>query len=270
MFLVVFLNKKANGVIAIIIVLIVIVFLAWFVNISNRECKSNNDCGEDYYCGSDFSCHEYPTIEKTVNKVSFTGPILIIGLVVLLIFFRTNISEFIRENREERRKRREEKLKDKETKEISEKTYSNYPAFSHSDTVKGATTKGRKVTESKKAEYVHEKITEKTYLFQNNYIGMILAGLLAIGIVLVTNVTYMVAAIFGAVLLFFLVYKLWDYCIEYDSELYLIGILSLIYFTFSLIFFVKGGMFILIGLSFLVLLIFIIKETLSWIGYRNL
>lgn len=86
-------NKKADGgLTAIVIILIIIVFLGWLVNLGSRECNSNKDCGEDSYCGSDFNCHEIPVIEKTsiVTKRSYTMPILLICVtaIVLAVIFR--------------------------------------------------------------------------------------------------------------------------------------------------------------------------------------
>ena len=87
------LNKKADGgLTAIVIIIIIIVFLGWLVNLGGRECNSNKDCREDSYCGSDFNCHEIPVIERTttVTKRSPTAPMLIISLtlIILAIIFR--------------------------------------------------------------------------------------------------------------------------------------------------------------------------------------
>ena len=86
-------NKKADGgLTAIVIIIIIIVFLGWLVNLGGRECSSNKDCREDNYCGSDFNCHEIPIIERTttVTKRSPTAPILIISitLIILAVIFR--------------------------------------------------------------------------------------------------------------------------------------------------------------------------------------
>jgi len=75
----------------IVLVVVVLIFLGWWINVGSRECTGNNDCGSDQYCGSDFSCHDIPIIEKqaSVNKVSLLGPAWILGLagiVVALIF----------------------------------------------------------------------------------------------------------------------------------------------------------------------------------------
>ena len=86
-------NKKADGgITAIVIILVVIVFIGWLVNLGSRECNSNKDCEEDSYCGSDFNCHKIPVIEKTseVVKRSYTAPVLIVcaTIVILAIIWR--------------------------------------------------------------------------------------------------------------------------------------------------------------------------------------
>jgi len=85
------LNRKADGgLTAIIIILVIILAIGWLVNITSRECNSNKDCKEDQYCGSDFSCHNIPVIEKTTTKRSYTAPVLIIciTLIILAIIWR--------------------------------------------------------------------------------------------------------------------------------------------------------------------------------------
>ena len=79
-------NKRADGgLTAIIIILIIVVFLGWIVNINQRECSSNKDCGNDRYCGSDFSCHDFPAAEKISGKVSYTLPVLMICITAIII-----------------------------------------------------------------------------------------------------------------------------------------------------------------------------------------
>ena len=76
--------KKADGgVTAIIIIIIVLVFIGWLVNIGGRECRTNKDCGEEAYCGSDFACHQIPVIERSTGA-SYTLPALIIGLAMIV------------------------------------------------------------------------------------------------------------------------------------------------------------------------------------------
>jgi len=81
--------KKAQVEIAtVFIVLLVIVFLGWLVNIGQKECRGNNDCGENSYCGSDFQCHKIPIIEKTSTKTivekHYTAPAIILGLCMII------------------------------------------------------------------------------------------------------------------------------------------------------------------------------------------
>ncbi len=86
--------KKADaGLTAIVIIVVILVFLSWLVNISQRECQSNKDCSDEQYCGSDFACHKIPVIVRESNPVvvqrDFTGAAWIIGiaLVVTAIIF---------------------------------------------------------------------------------------------------------------------------------------------------------------------------------------
>ncbi len=85
-----FKRKADGGLTIILIVVIVMVFLGWLVNLSQRECKSNKDCNSESYCGSDFSCHSYPTIQKTVVQYNFVWPSVIIGIAIVIaaIIFR--------------------------------------------------------------------------------------------------------------------------------------------------------------------------------------
>ncbi len=82
---VVLLNKKADAVAAIFIVLIIVVFLGWLINIGNRECNSNNDCGDGYYCSVEHACNKIPVLEKeVVVQRSYVLPALIIGLAIVV------------------------------------------------------------------------------------------------------------------------------------------------------------------------------------------
>ncbi len=79
------LNRRAEaGLIVILIIVIVLFFLGWLINISQRECKSNRDCGSEAYCGSDFSCHTYPSIQKTVVQYNLFWPAVIIGIAIII------------------------------------------------------------------------------------------------------------------------------------------------------------------------------------------
>ena len=87
-----FYKKSEAGLIAVLIIVIVLIFLGWFFNLSQRECRSNKDCGSEAYCGSDFACHPYPTIEKTIVKYNLIVPSLIIGIAIIIaaIIFKWN------------------------------------------------------------------------------------------------------------------------------------------------------------------------------------
>ena len=88
------LGKKADaGFTAVVIILIIIVFLGWLINLGQRECANNNDCSDKEYCGSDNACHKIPVIERTVTESptiverdyrSLTGPFMILGLAVII------------------------------------------------------------------------------------------------------------------------------------------------------------------------------------------
>jgi len=85
--------KKADGgVTAIIIVIVILIFLGWLVNMGGRECRTNKECGEDSYCGSDFACHQTPVIEKSpvVVERHYTVPALILGVAIIVaaVIFR--------------------------------------------------------------------------------------------------------------------------------------------------------------------------------------
>lgn len=89
-----FKNNRGEALTTIVIIVIIIVFIGWLVNIGGRECRNNRDCGSGYYCGSDFSCHEIPVIEKTrtVSGGGFVMPAFILGvcLIITAIILRWN------------------------------------------------------------------------------------------------------------------------------------------------------------------------------------
>ncbi|MFC1705021.1 hypothetical protein ACFLZ6_01685 [Nanoarchaeota archaeon] len=85
-------NKKGDaGLTAVVIIILIIVFLGWLVNLGNRQCNSNADCGKESYCGVDHGCHKIPVIEKSTVVVQrdYTGAAKIIGaaIVIASIFF---------------------------------------------------------------------------------------------------------------------------------------------------------------------------------------
>lgn len=99
------LGKKADGgFTAVVIILIVIVFLGWLVNMGQRECSSNKECKDNEYCGSDFACHDIPVIEKITTPTiiqrdysSLKGPFTVLGLAAiitaLILRFKRNKEE---------------------------------------------------------------------------------------------------------------------------------------------------------------------------------
>lgn len=97
-------RKSEIGMTIIVLVIIGLLFLGWYINIGQRECRSNNDCSLESYCGSDFSCHSYPAIQKTVVEYSLIFPSIIIGIAIViaaLIFRRRSPSSS--KSREEHR-----------------------------------------------------------------------------------------------------------------------------------------------------------------------
>ena len=88
-------SKKSEVILAtIFIVLIIIIFLGWLVNIGSRECRTNSDCGNANYCGSDFACHQIPTIEKTIVKNNFIIPSIIIAIAIIIAAFVLKFLKF--------------------------------------------------------------------------------------------------------------------------------------------------------------------------------
>ena len=83
--------KKGDAGLTVAVIIIIVVFLGWLVNVGQRECDNNNDCRENQYCGSDFSCHNIPVIEKdnTIVQKNYLVPSIIIGasIVIAAIFF---------------------------------------------------------------------------------------------------------------------------------------------------------------------------------------
>ena len=77
-------KKSEIGLAVILILVIVVFFFGWLINVSQRECRSNKDCGSEAYCGSDFSCHTYPNIQKTVVQYNLIGPSIIIGIAIII------------------------------------------------------------------------------------------------------------------------------------------------------------------------------------------
>ena len=84
-------NTKASmsiGIIAVILALLI--FGIFIVNIASRDCNSNRDCPQESYCGSDFECHAFPE-EIVVEKNNFTWAaiILSVGLITTAYIMKT-------------------------------------------------------------------------------------------------------------------------------------------------------------------------------------
>jgi hypothetical protein len=78
-------SKKGQSVgpTTVFIVMISLIFIAWLIIYSQRECHSNADCDADAYCGADFSCHKYPQITQTIRRSDFTGAAFLVGLAIV-------------------------------------------------------------------------------------------------------------------------------------------------------------------------------------------
>ena len=124
--------KKADGGLTLIIVAIVIVlFLGWIINLSQRECKSNKDCGSEAYCGSDFSCHTYPTINKTVVQYNFLIPSVIIGIAIIIVAVIFNWSKIKQKEEKVAQKNNDAKMAGEKPKEAEETTEPYYKSDSN-------------------------------------------------------------------------------------------------------------------------------------------
>ncbi len=78
-------SKKAQwvGPTMVFIVIIALLFIAWLIIYSQRECHSNADCDADAYCGADFTCNKYPQITQTIRRSDFTGAAFLVGLAIV-------------------------------------------------------------------------------------------------------------------------------------------------------------------------------------------
>src|SRR3989344_1745713 len=77
-------KKSEAGLVALLLIVAIVFFFGWLINVSQRECKSNSDCNSESYCGSDFSCHTYPTIQKTVVQYNLFWPAVVIGIAIVI------------------------------------------------------------------------------------------------------------------------------------------------------------------------------------------
>jgi uncharacterized protein YpmB len=81
------LNKKADAVITLLIIIIIVIFLAWLINQGWKECRVDSDCEDKQYCGSDFSCHDFKVIEvqkSSPSSVNYNVAAWIIGISLIL------------------------------------------------------------------------------------------------------------------------------------------------------------------------------------------
>ena len=78
-------SKKADiGIGALFLIVILVFFVGWLVEINQRECRTNKDCGLSSYCGSDFACHEFPVVQQNIVQYNFLLPSIILGIAILL------------------------------------------------------------------------------------------------------------------------------------------------------------------------------------------
>lgn len=77
-------DKRADGGLTVIVIIIVLVAIAWGISFSGRECSSSDDCIEGQFCNSNFECKSYPTIEKTVVKQDLTQPAKYLAAAMVL------------------------------------------------------------------------------------------------------------------------------------------------------------------------------------------
>ncbi|HLC97143.1 MAG TPA: hypothetical protein VJH97_07545 [Candidatus Nanoarchaeia archaeon] len=118
-------NKRADGgLTAIVIIVVILVFLGWLVNLSQRQCQSNKDCDRDFYCGSDFACHQIPIIERETTPVivnrDFTGAAWVIALAIMVAAALFNIDKIAGVFR------RKPKQQDRHD---SDEVYTNFPVY---------------------------------------------------------------------------------------------------------------------------------------------
>ncbi len=76
-------KAQIPGVTIIFVVFLIIIFIAWLILYSQRECHSNADCNADAYCGADFACHKYPQITQTIRRSDFTGAAFLVGIAIV-------------------------------------------------------------------------------------------------------------------------------------------------------------------------------------------
>lgn len=76
-------RRGSIGLIIVIILLILVIFAGYLVEVASRECTSNKDCSAAAYCGSDYECHEFP--EKIIVKENnYVWAAAILGISVII------------------------------------------------------------------------------------------------------------------------------------------------------------------------------------------
>ena len=119
-------NKRADGgLTAIVIIVVILVFLSYLVNLSSRQCSSNKDCDDDAYCGSGFACHKIPVIERQTSPVivnrDFSGAAWIIGIAIVIAALFFNWDKIFH-GRNGKREKKEKRVRE-------EKVYHNMPVY---------------------------------------------------------------------------------------------------------------------------------------------
>ena len=93
-------NKKGSAALAIVaVILALLVFIIYLVNIAQRECESNRDCSDNAYCGTDYECHQFPE-QIVVKESNFILASIIFGvfLVIAAYIFRGGNIPFLKKN----------------------------------------------------------------------------------------------------------------------------------------------------------------------------
>ena len=100
--------KKGEAMGVVVIVLVIVVFLAWFINESWKECRSDSDCNNGI-CNSNFEC---VSIQQNSGQNFNTGA-LILGVALIIAalimkwdkIFKKKSSEKTEEEPEEKPKK---------------------------------------------------------------------------------------------------------------------------------------------------------------------
>jgi hypothetical protein len=113
------LNKKANGSVIILIIVIIlfgaIEIMAHPEVFAPRECSVNQDCLSSQYCGSDFKCHEIPPkdVVNYYNDYATAGLAIAIAIIIAAIIIRVKgierLKEFVHKEEVEQNNKEEPK-----------------------------------------------------------------------------------------------------------------------------------------------------------------